>query len=233
MAAANIFIRLCTTSVLGFVISASLALYEQWRMQELCWGFWITGLLYCWGYVGIGCIRIILPSGHHELLQAAREKIPLRCIQTIPPPLFSLAVTIFSVIIGYIAFYVYAYLFSFYGLFLSVFAETEPRTLFGRNGFINSDFFTPVAYLAQLCWPMALGSILADREYLLKSSPLQILLKPFSRQVLIIHVAVLIMPFVALLSWMLLKDSYQPVTVVFLLAIFYFLPRETDGKTGA
>jgi hypothetical protein len=233
MAAAATFIKICKTSALGFGISACLALYEQWNMQELCWSLWISGLLYCWGYVVIGCIRVMLPSGHGLLLQAVKEKVPLQAIQTINPTLFSLAVALFSVFIGYIAFYAYAYLFSFYGLLLSVFAEMEPHSLFGRNGFINSDFFTPVVYLAQICWPMALGSIIADREYILKSSPWLLLFKPFSRQVVVIHVSVVTMPFVALLSWMLFKQSYQPVTVLFLLAVFYFFPRQTVRRAAA
>jgi len=207
MTASDTFIKQCKTSALGFAIAACLALYERWRMQELCWGLWITGLLYCWGTVVIACIRSILSSDREQLLYRIREKGLPQFLQELPAWLFSCGVALFSIIISGIAFYFYAWLFSFYGLFLSVFAEMEPRSLFGRNGFINSDFFTPVACLAQLCWPMALGSLLADRQHLLSSSPLQLLVKPFSRQVAVMHVAIVTMPFVALLSWMLFKDS--------------------------
>jgi hypothetical protein len=225
MALSATLTKLCTTRALGFAVSAGLALYGQWRMQELCWGFWITGLLYSWCFVGIACIRIILFSDHLQVLQSIKTTALLPFFQSMPAWLFSCCAAFFSLLISCIALYAYTWLFSFYGLFLSVFAEMEPRSLFGRNGFINSDFFTPVAYLARLCWPMALGSIIADREHFLNSSPWQLLLKPFSRQVALLHVAILTMPFIALLSWMLFEDSYQPVTVLFLLALFYFLPR--------
>jgi hypothetical protein len=135
-----------------------------------------------------------------------------------------------AVVLSSAAWYAYSWIFSFYGLFLSVFAEMQPHSLFGRNGFINSDFFTPVAYLAQHCWPLALAALSADRGYLMKGNPWSVLCKPFSRQVAPIHVAVIVMPFITLFSWMLFKTSYQPVTVICLLALFYFLPRPSGDR---
>jgi len=219
-------IQSCRTSVPGFVISAALAVYEQWNLQEFCWSFWICGLLYCWCCVAAGCIRILLPSGRESLVRMLAEKDPLRFMQSVPQSAVLPAMACLSCIIGWLAFYAYSYLFSFYGIFLSVFAEMQPHSLFGRNGFINSDFFTPVVYLAQICWPMALGSVIADRAYLLRCNPWKLLLKPFSRQIAVIHIAVLTMPFVTLLCWMLFKEAYQPLTMIVLLAVFYFFPRK-------
>jgi hypothetical protein len=108
----------------------------------------------------------------------------------------------------------------------------EPHKLFGRNGFINSDFFTPVVYLAQSFWPMALAALSADSRYLVRGNPWRILALPFSSQVAVIHVAVIAMPFLTLLSWIFFRESYQPVTMIILLALFYFFPRrEAVGAT--
>lgn len=60
-------------------------------------------------------------------------------------PLALIAVTV-AAAAGWCAFAFLGYTFAFglYGLLLSFFAEMEPHELFGRNGFINSDFWTPV-----------------------------------------------------------------------------------------
>ena len=41
--------------------------------------------------------------------------------------------------VSLVAFRIYNLIFAFYGIFFSVFAEMDPVSLFGANGFINSD----------------------------------------------------------------------------------------------
>ena len=193
-------------------------------MQELCWGFWITGLLYCWCVVAVAGIRILLLIRCDSFRETALQSIPPQMRSGLAPGLLPWAGALLAAIACWAALYAYTWLFSFYGLFLSVFAEMEPRSLLGRNGFINSDFFTPAAYLAQICWPLAAGAIFADRGHLLNESPFRLLLRPFSRHLVKIHVAILTMPFAALLSWAMLRQRHQTATVLFVLAVFYFVP---------
>jgi hypothetical protein len=148
-------------------------------------------------------------------------------IKRISPEVFALVIIPVTLLVGWIALYLYCYLFSFYGLFLSVFAEMEPHSLFGRNGFINSDFFTPVTYLAQSLWPMILATLIANADDFLQKKPWERILFPFkSNTILRIHIMTVAMPFLMLIAWALFKAAYQQLTIVFLIGIFYLLPKK-------
>jgi hypothetical protein len=109
----------------------------------------------------------------------------------------------------------------------------EPHILFGRNGFINSDFFTPVAYLINIFWPMALGTLITSLKDFYKKDPWQRIILPFQREVLRMHVMILALPFIALIAWALFGNKYQPVVIILLLGIFYLLPwKETKDEAA-
>lgn len=131
---------------LGFAVAATFAVAEKWSLAEFCWSTWLAGLLYAWTCVVAASIQIILTARSEKTLYEER----LRFLRRVSPRVFVLIVVALIVPVGLIAFRIYSFLFCFYGLFLSVFAEMEPLSLFGRNGFINSDFFTPVMHLVFL-----------------------------------------------------------------------------------
>jgi hypothetical protein len=210
----------------GFALSAGFALHDEWKLPELCWSFWLTGLFYCWAFVLVGGLRILLIPA---------ETIPVRIRQwpalaTVPVVAWRGAIALLAVGIALVMFHLYAWLFGFYGLFLSVFAEMEPQVLFGRNGFINSDFFTPVAHLLERYWPMVLGAIATDIHLAMTGSPWRVPFKPFSLQLVLIHLMVLGVPFVSLIFWWLMGERYHAPAVVLVLALFYFFPRQESPK---
>ena len=93
-----------------------------------------------------------------------------------------------GIAIGIGAFYGYGYAFAFYGVFLSVFAEMTPPEFFGRNGFINSDFYGPVFWLLERYWPLVVGTVAADLPSAFTGGPLKAVFKPFNRQLVVMHV---------------------------------------------
>jgi len=131
---------------------------------------------------------------------------------------------------GYVAFRIYGFVFGFYGLFLSVFAEMEPVALFGRNGFINSDFFTPVAYLAEHFWPMAAAVLIMSWEDFLCANPWKRVLLPLQHEILRMHVMVLALPIVSLAAWALLGAAYHLLAIVLLMGLY--LRRARQALTG-
>ena len=172
----------------------------------------------------------MLTSGSNK--QYYDAKLPF--VKSVSPAVFVPAIIPVSLLVGFIALYAYSWLFSFYGLFLSVFAAMQPLTLFGPNGFINSDFFTPVTYLADKYWPMIAATLFAAAGDFLRNDPWERLVLPFKyKEILRIHVMVLVMPFLMLLTWALFKDDYQPLTIVLLIGIFFLIPRrQLKGKNG-
>ncbi|MDZ4743370.1 MAG: hypothetical protein SGI98_08140 [Verrucomicrobiota bacterium] len=222
MGDSNIFKRLNLSGLIGFCISACFALYEKWSMPEFCWSFWLSGVFYCWFLVLAGCIRIILSPRLKE--QAALSKMPL--FQKLNPLQIQGLLILTCLGVCYAAFYLYTWVFGFYGTFLSVFAEMEPLKYFGRNGFINSDFFTPMTYLLHLFWPMVIGTIASDVKYVFTENPWKIVFKPFSSRLIMVHIMVVGVPIISLLTWAIFRESYQPVTIIILLAIFSFMPRD-------
>jgi len=154
--------------------------------------------------------------------------IPL--MKKIPPALFALGMIPVALLIGFVGLYLYTWLFSFYGLFLSVFAEMPPVDLFGRNGFINSDFFTPVTYLADRYWPVILATLIANANVLLSRNPWERIVLPFkNNEIMRIHIMILVMPFLAMITWALFKGAYQQLTIILLIGIFYLLPKKQQG----
>lgn len=219
-----------TINLVAFGLTSYLAVVQKWSLQEFCWCVWLAGLFYSWTCVVTAVIQIMLTSGSDK--QYYDEKLPF--MKSVSPEVFVLAIIPVSLLAGFIALYAYSWLFSFYGLFLSVFAAMQPSTLFGPNGFINSDFFTPVTYLADKYWPMIVATLFATAGDFLRNDPWERMVLPFKQnEILRIHLMVLLMPFLALLSWALFKDAYQPLTIILLIGIFFLIPRRhLKGKNG-
>jgi hypothetical protein len=107
----------------------------------------------------------------------------------------------------------------------------EPHSLFGRNGFINSDFFTPVTYLAENLWPMILATLIANADDFLQKKPWERILFPFkSNTILHIHIMTIALPFLMMIAWALFKEAYQQLTIVLLIGIFYLLPKKRQKE---
>jgi hypothetical protein len=213
--------RMRLTALAGFALSAGYAIHGRWQLPELCWSFWVSGLGCCWVFVLVGGLRCMLQPVAG--LPAAVRLWPV--FATSPASAGRALIAVAGAAIGVALFHAYTWLFGFYGLFLSVFTEMEPKEMFGRNGFINSDFYTPVVYLLERYWPMALGTVVAEILPALTLSPWRAQFLPFSRQLVPIHVMVLGMPFAALFFWWVAGGHYQTPTVVLVLALFYFFPR--------
>lgn len=215
---------------IGFALASVFALREGWSLPEFCWSTWISALVYVWACVAVGVVRVMLlgAGGRAQLL----ERYP--ALRAIPSGLALLGWVGAGLLAGYLAIFAYNTLFGFYGVFLSVFAEMQPHSLFGRNGFINSDFFTPVSHLLTHFWPMALGTLVARwQDLFFGQSSWRSILLPMGGELLRIHLLTLALPFAALLAWALFGSEYQPVTILLLMALLYFLPRKPLGSTQA
>ena len=188
---------------------------------------WLAALFFSWACIAVDSIRII-----------STFRLQKKTLEFKIPPLKNVSSTAFLVLIclvviaaAWIIFHLYSYLFGFYGLFLSLFAEMEPHSFFGRNGFINSDFFSPVMYLVTKFWPMIIGLLIADVNLFLKGTAWQLMFLPFrSGEIIRIHIMVLAMPFLCLLAWAISKNNYQPITIILLMGIFYLLPTQKISK---
>jgi len=216
--------------MIGFGLTSAFAVTEKWSLQEFCWSTWLAGLVYSWACVITAAIQILLTARKEK----GTYETSMPFLQRVSPNVFYLGIILAITLIGGIALYGYSYLFAFYGLFLSVFAEMEPHSLFGRNGFINSDFTTPVTYLIGKFWPMVLGTLIANAGDFVKNKTWMGILLPFrSNEILRIHILTLALPFVTLIAWALFKTAYQPITLVILIGIFYLLPKKRKkGKTS-
>jgi len=72
---------------------------------------------------------------------------------------------------------------------------------------------------------MIVGTIISNSLLFQKNPAWQLMFLPFrSGEIVKIHVMVIIMPFLCLLARVLFKNSYQPLTITRLLAIFYLFP---------
>jgi len=216
------------TGLIGFGLTSVFAVTQQWSLQEFCWSTWLAGLVYSWTCVIAAAIQVFLTARREkEIYETA---VPF--LRSVPPNVFVLGIALSSVLIGLLILYLYSYLFGFYGIFLSVFAEMEPHSLFGRNGFINSDFFTPVTYLFESSWPMVIGTLIANAEDFLQKNTWKQFLLPFrTNEILRIHILTVALPFLTLIAWALFKTAYQPVTMVLLIGIFFLLPRKQRKDT--
>ncbi len=209
-------------AAVGFGLASVSAVTQHWSLPEFCWSTWLAGLVYVWGCTLTAALQIVLTARSDQAAYA--ERLPF--VRGIPPRFFLLGVTAIALATGLLAFYLCAFVFGFYGLFLSVFAEMEPMALFGRNGFINSDFFTPVMHLAVRFWPMAVGVLIANREDLSRQNPWRRVLLPFESEILRMHVMILALPVFSMIAWALFREAYQSITIVLLMGLFYLLPKK-------
>jgi hypothetical protein len=211
--------------VIGFGLASVFAVTEEWSLPEFCWSTWLAGLVYSWSCIGTATIQIILTARSDKAAYDGRFPF----LRRFSPNVLLLGVTVISVSVGLLAFRIYSFLFGFYGLFLSVFAEMEPLSLFGRNGFINSDFFTPVMHLVDRFWPMVVGVLITNWEDFFRKNPWKRILLPLQKQILRMHVMILALPFFSLIAWALLGNAYQSITILLLMGLFYLLPKKTPG----
>jgi hypothetical protein len=213
--------------VAGFGLASGFAVTEGWSLPEFCWSTWLAGLLFTWGCILTAALHSILIAS--SMQEACGKRFPI--LLSLSPTIFGLGVTGIALCAGWLAFQIYNYLFAFYGLFLSVFARMEPLSLFGENGFINSDFFSPVAYLLDRYWPMALGVVVANGDTFIQGDPWKRILLPLRREIVPLHIMILALPFLSLLAWSLFGGRFQTATIVLLMGLLYLLPRTlASGK---
>lgn len=217
-------------NIVCFAGAVVLAVRQDWSIQEFCWSTWIAGLAFS--------LLCALSGYIHLLIRLERESAKLRAaaaIDFLPRPLVSWLVVLFAGSAAFVAAsYVYLRIFAFYGLFLSVFAEMKPLNLFGRNGFINSDFFTPAFYLVEEFWPVILFASVSGAGALFGPDPWIKMVMPFkSREIARIHLMVLALPFLSMIFWMVFRENYHTPAVIALLAVFYLLSLPTKKRLKA
>jgi hypothetical protein len=193
---------------------------QEWSLPEFCWSIWLAGLVYTWGCTLTASLQIVLRS--RKDLAAYEKHFPV--VKRLPPPIYVVCVMVIGTAAGLLAFRIYSYLFGFYGVFLSVFAEMEPVELFGRNGFINSDFFTPVMHLLERFWPMAAGVLIANWEDFLRTPPWKRMFAPARKEVLRLHGMILALPVFTLIAWAIFGESYAAATIILLMGLLFLLP---------
>jgi len=209
----------------GLAFAAPMAVAEDWSLVEFCWSTWLAGLLFTWLCVLTGGIQIVLTAPKWRVLLERRVPPFARFNGSATTALTAAGATVLMAL----AFQAYTYAFGFYGLFLSFFAEMEPHALFGRNGFINSDFWTPVRYLAATFWAMSVGTIVAYGRGLVGTSPWRRMLLPLATDIVRVHLMVVLMPFLAILAWVGFGESYESVVIVLLMTAFYLLPGRSES----
>lgn len=206
--------------VSGFTLAGVSSVAGGWTLPEFCWSTWLAGMVLFWVAIFFRVVRNILRLRQDKSLYESR----LSFLRGISPEMFFAVGSLFWCAVGYLGFYLSCVIFGFYGLFLSVFSEMEPLTLFGRNGFINSDFWTPVVYLGIRFWPMAAGTVLANWRSI--SATARGSVDAFlSSELTRIHVMVIMMPFLSLAAWAIWGEAYQTPVVLMLMALFYFWPK--------
>ena len=202
---------------MGFVLSSIFIIDDEWLLSEYCWSIWISGLIYSWFTVLLSFIKNILNL--NQISKNLKNKfVYLKKLSFLTT---NLLVLITLSIIGLIFFKLYSYLFGFYGILLSVFAEMEPHYFFGRNGFINSDFFTPVVYLCNNFWPMILGTLIANYSHISELESSKLIFYPFESNITKIHIMTVLLPFLSLIFWMIFKEDYQIFVIMIFNLIFY------------
>lgn len=199
------------TVLSGLLLSIAFTLSRDVSLAEFCWTFWLVGLYSSYISAGRFAVRTVL---HRDAL---RERIPP--LSTLAPRTL-LWVSLALALTGGLALgYAFTYAFGFYGIMLSVWVRLQPESLFGPNGFINSDFWTPVLHLTRLYWPLVAGQIISESSALFsRPEPGSGSFAP-ERQIVVLHVIVLALPFVAMLSYAALGTRYEAMSVVLLLII--------------
>jgi len=212
----------------GFALSTFFAFRDGWTIQEVCWSAWLAGLFFSYTCVVVAPLQIILFSGRE--ITRLRDRIVQ--LERVSDNMLTAGMIVVALAIGGVSFYLYSYIFGFYGIFLSVFAEMEPVRLFGRNGFINSDFYTPVLYLLDRFWPMIVGVLIGNLATFLDPDPWGKAVMPFkSNQIVRIHLMVVLMPFFTLAAWAVVGDRYHFPVIALLMALFYLIPERRKKDT--
>ncbi len=213
-------------ALVGFFLTAVAAVTGGWSLQEFCWSTWLSGLVFSWTCVVMTALQLPLSIRKDR----SRYERVLPALRRAPDGAVVVAVSAASAAAACLALWIYSYLFGFYGLFLSVFAAMEPGELFGQNGFINSDFVTPVLYLASAYWPMALGVLIASARGCLRGDPWTRILLPLRAEVIRIHVFILALPFAALVAWLLLGERFHGLAIVLLSALLFLFSRPREQR---
>lgn len=207
--------------VSGFTLAGAYSVVGSWTLSEFCWSTWLAGFVLFLVTIFSRICRDILFLRRDKPLY--ENRFPF--LRRIHSDLFFILGLAFWGVVGYAGWYLSCLVFGIYGIFLSVFSEMEPLTLFGRNGFINSDFWTPVMFLVARFWPMAAGTVIANWRQILGGASIgpgeNILL---SSELTRIHVMVLLIPFLSLGAWAIWGESYQTAVLLVLMALFYFWP---------
>ena len=219
--------NLPSVGVFSFLFNTIYAVIYRWSLQEFCWSTWLAALFFSWACAVFGAISILLNTADYK----NRIQSKISQLKKVPDEVFFVLLWVVVLFGAWIILYLYCYLFSFYGLFLSVFAEMEPHSFFGRNGFINSDFFSPVIYLALRLWPMILGVFISNLNVFVKGVSWRLMFLPFKAgEIVKIHLMIVVMPFLCLFAWMISKNAYQPITITLLMAVLYLVkvPEQKD-----
>ena len=213
----------------AFIVAAGFAVLDGWSLPEFCWSAWLAGVVYAWACIGSGCLQIIV------LAHRDPDFHPTECpaLRRFSPPLVFAIVVAGALLASMLAFRIYNIMFAFYGVFLSVFAAMEPASLFGENGFINSDFYTPVRHLLERFWPMVVGFLIAHWRVFTAHNPWKRLLFPLEHELVRLHFMVLALPFIALATWLAVGDAFERITIVFLMAVLYLMPDRSSADDGA
>lgn len=216
-------------SFFAFIITCFFALMQKWSLQEFCWIIWLCGLFFSWLCAIFGSIILIFSL--REIKEGLGKRFPF--LKSFSKEIFYISGIIISLGLGYLFFYIYGFIFSFYGLFLSVFAEMEPLNFFGRNGFINSNFYDPVIFLSKKHYLIILSTIISNFSPFLERDYKKLLLMPFKTlEILRIHIMVILLPFISLFFYIIFKEKYQIPAIFLLSFIFYFLPFKIKKSTG-
>lgn len=202
----------------GFLLAAPVAVYQGWQLQEFCWSVWIAALVLTWVSVLSASIRMLGRAGPSR--QSLLNHFP--GVSQVPQTVFSLIFTVAVFGFATLACQLVAFIFGFYGLFLSFFAEMEPHVFFGRNGFINSDFYGPVLYLLESYWPLVVAVLIANANTVFSSCSRGDALNQISAPVLRIHVFVVLQPFLAILFWLIFGENYHTPAVLALMALLHW-----------
>ncbi len=201
-------------------ISIVLLFLQGWKLNEFCWIVWVTGLMFSYLCSITGFFQLCFDIKNQS--ETLSQYVPFFIYSR--KFLFVLLIITAGFVTSSIAILIYTYLFGFYGLFLSVFARMEPLNLFGENGYINSDFFTPVKFLLLKFYQIIIVSLIADFFFILKIDSWSKIFLPFkSKEILRIHIMTLLLPFLSLLFFALFKDKYQTPVIIALLCLFYFI----------
>jgi hypothetical protein len=207
-------------NLICLLVSILLLFLQGWKLNEFCWIVWVTGLMFSYLCSITGFFHLLFDIKNQS--ETLTQFVPFFIYSK--KVLFILLILTAGLVASSIAILIYTYLFGFYGLFLSVFARMEPLNLFGENGYINSDFFTPLKFLLEKFYMVVIVSLISNFFFILRIDPWSKIFLPFkSKEILRIHIMTLLLPFLSLLFFALFKDKYQTPVIIALLCLFYLI----------